>query len=57
MLEAFREIAARTGGKSQDKKIGIIRKLLINCAKDGSEVKFLVRGASSVRDARRRHVG
>lgn len=47
MLEGFREIAACTGGKSQEKKVGIIRRLLLNCAKDGSEVKFLVRGASA----------
>lgn len=45
VLTAFREISACSGGKSQDKKIGIIRKLLLNCAKDGSVVKFLVRGA------------
>ena len=48
VLEGFREIAACTGGKSQEKKVGIIRRLLLNCAKDGSEVKFLVRGACPV---------
>ena len=45
VLDGFREIAACTGGKSQEKKVGIIRKLLLNCAKEGAEVKFLVRGA------------
>ncbi len=45
VLDGFREIAACTGNKSQEKKIAVIRKLLLNCAKDGSEVKFIVRGA------------
>ena len=48
VLDGFREIAACTGGKSQEKKVGIIRRLLLNCAKEGSEVKFLVRGACPV---------
>jgi len=44
VLQGFRDVAACAGGKSMTQKIEIIRKLLMRCAKDGAEVKFLVRG-------------
>jgi hypothetical protein len=42
----FRGIAAAEGNQSQKRKNEIISKLLIRCAKDGFETKFLVRGGS-----------
>ncbi|GAB5033174.1 atp-dependent dna ligase [Nannochloropsis oceanica] len=44
VLQGFRDVAACAGGKSMTQKIDIIRKLLMRCAKEGAEVKFLVRG-------------
>jgi DNA ligase-1 len=44
VLQGFRDVAACACGKSMTQKIDIIRKLLMRCAKDGAEVKFLVRG-------------
>ena len=41
VLEELRKIAQTTGGKSMDRKVGIIKKMMIAC--QGTEAKYLVR--------------
>jgi len=44
VLKGYRDIAAVTGDKAQDRKIALVQKLLFACAKEGHEAKYIVRG-------------